>query len=441
VRSASNVNTTQNEEDSERDRSAQERSNSADSHGDCDRGSSPASVDDWNAEILGPPWDVLAPVVDQVRTLETISGRPSASSDAEVQQICEALHLQAEQRDAEPALVERMRSISSKVEELRDKHRDDQNEPMRLLAYLRNILLFLIPQYVRLLLSVIERYTLLDSSSQATSVNVNLDRVLFLRSLCADIVALGEDLDEKKKHRRFSNAYKDHIEPTRRNIIVPIRSLIETFLLAIKDTRGREEQERRTRLIREEEARRRQSEALQEEYHRARKRKVTEWRRLHEQRRYAERGFLSFAKQLLLAYVEPVDQELDSDGLPFERVDVFAPLRVRVGPSPEQMQSARAKSWSFQQEQDLMAGLKEYAGDDVLFRIFTRYCGNSLTAFNVSDIVTRAADLKERCLLEHQESQQTAPAWVQQIPVWTRPHAIGKENEEHTEHHNGTLLN
>jgi hypothetical protein len=208
---------------------------------------------------------------------------------------------------------------------------------------------------------------------------------------------------------------------------------METFLTVINDTRRAEEHERSLRRIREEEAHRRRSEALQEEYRCARKRKVTEWQRLHEQRRYAERGFLSLAKQMLLSYTELIDQELDANGLPFERVDVFAPLRVRVGPSPEQMRSARAKSWSAQQEQDLMAGLEEYAGGDVLVHVITRYCKTSLAAFSISDIVTRAADLKERRLLECHESQRAPPAWLQQIPVWTRPHAIGKENVEHAE--------
>jgi hypothetical protein len=429
---------TQDEEETDAAANAQEQLNSADEHGDGARGSSRTSFNDWNAESLGPPWSILAPVAGEVCRLEAMPGR-TTSHDPEVQQICEAARLHVELRDDEPALVEGLRSISSRLAELRDKHSDDQNESKRLLFYLCNILLHLIPQIVRLLLSVIHRYTVLDSSSQAKHVPIGMNQLDFMSSLCADIVALGKDLDEKEKPRRFTNAYKAHINRTHRNIILPIRSLMEDILAFTKDARRAEEHERDLRRVREEEAHRRQSEALQEEFRRARKRKVTEWQRLHEQRRYAERGFLSLAKQILLAYKELTDQELDADGLPFERVDVFAPLRVRVGPSPEQMQSARAKSWSARQEQDLMAGLEEYAGDDVLVHVFTRYCKNSLAAYNVTDIVTRAADLKERRLLECHESQQAAPAWLQQIPVWTRPHAIGKENVEHAEYHDESL--
>jgi hypothetical protein len=436
ARSTRSTNATQNEEERGIE---QEQLSISDEDGDSVRGSSGTTRNDSNAESLGRPWSLLAPVAGELRRLEAIPGRTPVSQGAEVRGICERIRFQTEQRDDEPALVDGLRVISSQIAELRDKHRDDQNESKKLLLYLRDVLLHLIPGIVRLLLSIIERYAVLDSSPRGPVVDFSTNQVVLISELCADIVALGNDLHEKEKPRRFMNAYKVYMAPIRRNIIKPIRSMMEILLVAIKEARRAEEHDCRARIIREEEAHRRQSEALQEEYQRARKRKHTEWQELHKQRRFTERGFLSLAKQILLAYVELVDQELDANGLPFERVDVFAPLRVRVGPSPEQMQSARGKSWSAQQEQDLMAGLEEYAGDDVLIHIFARYCRNSLAAFSVSDIVTRAADLKERRLREYEESQEIVPAWIKQIPVWTRPHAVGKENEEQVEHQDESL--
>jgi hypothetical protein len=265
---------------------------------------------------------------------------------------------------------------------------------------------------------------------ETPGIDMSIEHAQSVSDLCADIAALGKDLYTREKPKQLLVKFQGHLTSAHINVIMPIRSVMDALLRTIEDNRQRELHEQRMRVTAVEEAERQRIEAFQEEYRRARKYKIAQWQRLHEWRRYSERGFLSLVKQNLLAYEELPHAELDADGLPFERVDVFAPLRVRVGPSLLQMQAARAKSWSIQQEQDLCEGLKDFAGEDVLIRIFSKYCGKSLTNFSVSDIVTHAADLRERWLLESQESQQTAPAWVQQIPVWTRPHAIGKENEE-----------
>lgn len=160
-----------------------------------------------------------------------------------------------------------------------------------------------------------------------------------------------------------------------------------------------------------------------------------QWRVLHEERRHAEGIYLAAHKQNHLAFVDPHIPELDSNGVCFERVRLFGSTRVHVGPSLMQLQKARDVQWSPDQVAALKAGLETFAGSNVFRNIFMTYCGRKglLNRFNVTEIVTRAADLKEALSREARDSETSVPVWVQQIPVWTKPVAIGKENDNYVE--------
>ena len=67
---------------------------------------------------------------------------------------------------------------------------------------------------------------------------------------------------------------------------------------------------------------------------------------------------------------------------------------------------------------------------NVFVKIFRRYCGRhgALSRFNVTEIVTVAADLKDYLIRMQQHDYDGVQDWVRAIPVWTQGHPPGKEN-------------
>ena len=122
--------------------------------------------------------------------------------------------------------------------------------------------------------------------------------------------------------------------------------------------------------------------------------------------------------------------DIDQNGYPFERTEVFQP---RVGPPPGLMDEAAAQEWSLFELEALCDGLKRYAGARVFERIFRMYCRpmQVLNKYSVTEIVTIAADVREKLIQSQTEIDGQVEGWVKSIPVWTKGHhALGKENEE-----------
>ena len=153
------------------------------------------------------------------------------------------------------------------------------------------------------------------------------------------------------------------------------------------------------------------------------------WKRLHEERQWIEGGLIPTAKAKHLAFPDHYI-EIDEDGLPFEREQLFV---RRVGPPPGLVDEALARQWSMVELSSLCDGLKQYSGPFVFEKVFRRYCGKGreLNKYNVTEIVTVAAALREQLTLDQESKYGEVEEWIAAIPVWTRAHALGKENEDH----------
>ncbi|KAK5166823.1 uncharacterized protein LTR77_007552 [Saxophila tyrrhenica] len=123
------------------------------------------------------------------------------------------------------------------------------------------------------------------------------------------------------------------------------------------------------------------------------------WIRLHEVRYWAEGGFPPHQK---VVHLERPVYDVDPDGQRFYSA--------------------------------LLDGLREYAGEFVFERLFAECCrkGRELNRFNVTEIVTQAAVMREWLIKCDQKRGRETEAWVLGIPVWTsgHPSLAGKENEE-----------
>ncbi|KAI7541594.1 hypothetical protein KC331_g8471 [Hortaea werneckii] len=156
------------------------------------------------------------------------------------------------------------------------------------------------------------------------------------------------------------------------------------------------------------------------------------WELLHNERLWAE-GFVGSArKHRHLAPPEPMP-EFDHNGIPFDRVEVF---QNRIGPSRAAVDALSELVWEPEQLAALDAGLRTYKGEFVFESIFRKYCGKGgpLRPFNVTEIVTCAADYKKYMEEFQRDNFGEVEDWVEQIPVWTSGHPLGKENQMRNGH-------
>lgn len=153
------------------------------------------------------------------------------------------------------------------------------------------------------------------------------------------------------------------------------------------------------------------------------------WLHLHDERREVGERILPPKKQAHLRVPE-LEPDTDGNGEAFERLEVFAP---RYGPSVASTEKARQVAWTSVELDALRNGLEEFAGERVFVKMFRRYCvwGGPLNRFNVTEIVTIAADMRQ-----WEEDQQRrngrVEGWVlvDKPYMWTKPRLIesGQEN-------------
>lgn len=292
-------------------------------------------------------------------------------------------------------------------------------------SYRSDLYLHLIPHLVKLLREVVLYYSVRSDDLNA-GLCISIEQLRLVSEVTFAIVQVLRFAKNIKKAPPILP--RGIIESTKKEIATPLRAANTVFLAYLQRHRDELRQQSQNAAIEE---RSRHWSAIQEP--------LRQWRRLHEERRYAEGDYLTAGKQMHLAYLGPHAPELDSDGLVFERVHVFGSGRPHIGPSVVQLQRAREVNgeWSSDQLGALQRGLKNFTGPNVFRNIFQTYCGRGglLNKFNVTEIVTQAAQLKDSLLEGYRDSATAAPEWVQQIPVWTRPVAAGKENE--TQGHRG----
>ncbi|KAF2765889.1 hypothetical protein EJ03DRAFT_330564 [Teratosphaeria nubilosa] len=187
----------------------------------------------------------------------------------------------------------------------------------------------------------------------------------------------------------------------------------------------REEQERRY----QEERARDEAEQAEEEHIRAEVNKVRRaWNKLHTERLWAEAGIMSKQKQRHLRVPE-LEEEIDQDGQPFIREQVFHP---RIGPPPALVQRAKDLEWSTLQLEALDYGLRKFAGPHVFIKLMREYCGKGrpLNDFSVTEIVTTAAMYKDYMAELQMRELGRVEEWVATIPNWVRGQGSGQENVE-----------
>lgn len=278
-----------------------------------------------------------------------------------------------------------------------------------------NIYFHLFPLLIKLLRRTIKCYESIDANAppegRLPMSMMHLKTVVMLMSL---IQEMGHGAKEYSKPEPSLAV----VRPVRNGLLAPLRQISEelTILLSKHESAHRQE---RLRVLHAAESERRQREAKDEETRRKSVEKLRkEWRSLHR-----ERKDIALQWSLRLSGTKR-EEWLRFVGLPPEQLDTDAngkPYK-RIGPSIADMEKARAERWEDYELEALIHGLKNFQNDIVISRIIYEYCRpeGPLHQRNVTDIVTKAADLKQSW--EELAAQKEKPLceWARNIPVWTR---------------------
>jgi hypothetical protein len=293
----------------------------------------------------------------------------------------------------------------------------------------KNVYAHLFPELVRLLRAAIESYEAQDhdTATDGPLTHGHLKHVVAL-------IKLMIDLREGMVMGKFPNP------PPELVLVQPVRSIVgdlKKVHRALRITLLRQEEARETRRQArrdEEEQRLLEQRFAEEERQREHANELRrKWKALHDLRVWVEGGIVPKRKREHLTLPKP-EPEYDGEGRQFERLEVFAP---RIGPSPAMVDEVRAQGpWSYLELDALERGLRKYVspGDNlqVFVKIIREHCspGGALNRFNVTEIVTTAADFKEFQMKQQRQLHGHAEEWLTMIPIWTKDHPLGKENDE-----------
>jgi len=319
--------------------------------------------------------------------------------------------------------VDEFNEIGERVNALHQNGADNPVPNQQDVRKCRNIYCHLFPALARLLRKVIETYEETDRDTQPPGT-VRIGHLNIVIGLIELILDLGEGMKKFEKPKSSLAV----VRPVKNSVIAalkPVHAALcrESLRHAREENKAlrlREAAAERERESREEQMKRQQQDNI--------RRIRSEWHHLHIERIWAEGGFLDHRKREHLT--EPqIGTEYDQEGQPFERLEVFAP---RVGPPPAMVEAASERVWRMAELDALVSGLKRYQGPDVYWKIFREYCGRTglLNKYNVTEIVTVAANMKEYYTNLQQEANGQVEDWVKAIPVWTRGHPLGKENTD-----------
>ena len=287
----------------------------------------------------------------------------------------------------------------------------------------RNIRSHLVPSLVKLLKITIACYQTLDRT-EMQGVSISIDHLRVVNSLVEMILSLERALGKYPKPDTTLALSK----PLRNDIFPPLREISRVFANHL----SAHDQAQRRSEAQAQHAAERAIELRHEEIESARQDKIYEirrkWASLHEERWFVEGGIMPASKQRHLRIPEFVP-ECDQKGSPYERLEVFQP---RLGPPSTLVEKARQKEWAAEELYALHDGLRDFSGRLVFEKIFRRHCIRKglLNAYNVTEIVTVAAWLKEQ-LSQIQSEEGEVKEWVKNIPDWTKRYAIGKENVDY----------
>lgn len=302
-------------------------------------------------------------------------------------------------------------------------HRDASDPDFTNVNTIKSIYFSLFPKLVDVLRHTVECYEDLDLDEGASN-GLTIGHLEIVVKLIKKMIELGEGV---KKYTSPDSSLA-LVRPVRYGILAPLKTMEVALGKILRDRKY----ERRIQKEQQREAKHRARAAKKQqraEEQRSRVRKVQhKWHLLHHERIFAEGFVASAQKHSHLAPPEPLaDIEIDPSGVPFERLEVFI---ARVGPSLASVEAAREKIWSLDELEAFQEGLERYTGPCVFEKIFRRYCGKNgpLRPYNVTEIVTCAADLKEYLSDLQQRQGGEVDDWVRAIPLWTKGRSSGKEN-------------
>ncbi|KAK5687844.1 hypothetical protein LTR17_026718 [Elasticomyces elasticus] len=326
-------------------------------------------------------------------------------------------------------------AVANEVDALHDASNDE--EDFGNMRRVKNIYFHLFPQLVKMVWEMVRSYEALDRRAEPDALPTKL-RLRQVKEVIKLIIDLGAGA---KEYSRPSSELA-LVQPVDNGIVAPLKTIYRELTIAYQNLERRAEDKRQRQLEAErnawaaEQERReeRQAEQIRKTRHR--------WEKLHTERLYAEStNIISREKRkYLLCEIEP-NLEYDQNGEPFERVEVFRP---RVGPSPAAVERAHTVVWDEDEVQALADRLehfirKEPKVPDVLVAVIRDCClacnkkenipMGILNRFNVTEIVTCAADLKAYFRAVKPKQRGLVEDWVEQIPDWTRGWCLGKEND------------
>lgn len=302
------------------------------------------------------------------------------------------------------------------------------------------IYFYVFPSLLKVLEAMISCYETLDAGPDSRSP-LSVGRLNTVTSFIELIIDLGAGM---KDYDRPSSELAV-VKPVDDGVVAPLKKVRNAFERALARMYSEDESRRhsqraaRQREVREqrEEVQRRQAEQV------GIQQKI--WIDLHLARVRAETGglprFIPDKKRRHLGAPAAMP-EFDVNGAQFERISVFTP---RVGPSPAAVEEARREfasgQWSEEEIRALHDGLKNHARDDRMYEnIFNDHCWCSgskrgmLNKYNVTQIVTIAADLMEYVKSQQMENRGELEDWMKSVRVWTTGQALGMENLEPESH-------
>ncbi|KAI7208955.1 hypothetical protein KC343_g9155 [Hortaea werneckii] len=305
---------------------------------------------------------------------------------------------------------------------------EDLNPTSDNVSAAKDVYFHLFPKLAELLRAIVKHYEDLDTV-EGTRDELTLGHLKNVITLVQMILDLG---DGAKRYNPRPPSNLALVKPVENGILAPLKTMNAALKKAVRskefEQQAQEDRRHQAKLRAQELEREAKLEKWQAKISKAR----LKWELLHNERLWAE-GFVGSArKHRHLAPPEPMP-EFDHNGIPFDRVEVF---KNRIGPSRAAVDALSDLVWEPEQLAALDAGLRTYKGEFVFESIFRKYCGKGgpLRPFNVTEIVACAADYK-KYMEEHQRNTVgEVEDWVEQIPVWTSGHPLGKENQVRNGH-------
>ncbi|KAK1070490.1 hypothetical protein LTR12_012068 [Friedmanniomyces endolithicus] len=299
-------------------------------------------------------------------------------------------------------------------------HNSDGNEPQfDNVVRIKNIYFHLFPQLFRMIYRMLLTYEESDAGKELGSP-LTSEHLRLVRTMIKVVLDLA---DGAKKYVRPPSRLC-LVQPVDNGVVAPLKVVYKAFTTAHSQLERAAVHRRQRQLEAQRDALSAQREEEEERHAQHFKKIKQKWQQLHFERVCAEGGIMSLQKRNHLRCVPTPEAEYDDNGDVFERVEIFRP---RIGPTPAAVERARAFAWPEECLVALADGLKQYAGPDVFEKLFRRYCGRSglLHHLNATEIVVCAADMKPWLL----QQEVGLEDWVKTIPVWTKEHPLGKENE------------